>query len=74
MAMLPRILTLIDAVFFTASASYVHALALPQGPTYPPLGYTPSISANTINVGMPTMLEDMLHLVFCTISHRYQIK
>ena len=51
MAMLPRKLTTADATLFTVSASHVHALVLSQVPSYPPLGYTPSILINTINDG-----------------------
>ena len=51
MAMLPRKLTKADATLCTVSASHVHALILPQIPSYPPLGYTPSILINTINDG-----------------------
>ena len=49
--MLPRTLSLIDAALCTASASHVHALGLSRGPTYLPLGRTPSILVNTNNVG-----------------------
>ena len=44
-----RTLTSPDAKPCTVSASHVHTLGLPQGPTYLPLGYTPSILVNTNN-------------------------
>ena len=47
MAMLPKTLTAADTVLYTALISYVYALVLPRGPTYPLLGYTPSILINT---------------------------
>ena len=50
-AMLPRTLSSIDAMLCTASASHVHALGPPLGPTCLPLGCTPSILASTNNVG-----------------------
>ena len=50
-AMLPRTLISIDAMLCTASASHVHAPGPPQGPTYLPLGCTPSTLVNTNNVG-----------------------
>ena len=50
-AMLPRTLSPIDATLFTASPSHVHALGLPLGPTYLPMGRTPSILVNSNNVG-----------------------
>ena len=50
-AMLPRTLSSIDATLCTASASHVHALGPPLGPTCLPLGHTPSILASTNNVG-----------------------
>ena len=50
-AMLPRTLSLIDAILCTASASHAHALGPPLGPTYLLLGHTPSILVNTNNVG-----------------------
>ena len=49
--MLPRTLSSIDATLCTASASHAHALGPPLGPTYLPLGRTPSILVNTNNVG-----------------------
>ena len=48
---LPRTLTTTDATPCTASASYVHALSLPQGPIYPPLGRTFSTLTNTKGAG-----------------------
>ena len=42
-------LTTTDAMPCTASASHAHALGPPQGPTYLPLGHTPSILVNTNN-------------------------
>ena len=50
--MLPRTLSSIDATLCTASASHAHALGPPLGPTYFPLGRSPSILANTNNVGV----------------------
>ena len=50
-AMLPRTLILVDATLSTALASYVHALVLPQGPTYLHRGHTLSILASTNNGG-----------------------
>ena len=50
-AMLPRTLTSIDAMPCTASASHVHAPGPLQGPTYPPLGHTPSTLVNTNSDG-----------------------
>ena len=49
--MLPRTLISIGAMPCIVSESHVFALGLPQGPTYLPLGYTPSILVNTNNVG-----------------------
>ena len=49
--MLPRTLISINATPCIASASHAHALDLPQGPTYLPLGHTPSILVNTNNIG-----------------------
>ena len=49
MVMLPRTFALIDAMLCTELASYVHVLSVPQGLVCPPLGYIPSISANTSN-------------------------
>ena len=49
LVMLPRTFTSTDATLCIALASYVHALGLPLGPTYTPLGSTPSITANTSN-------------------------
>ena len=40
-----------DAMLCNALASHDHALGLPQGPTYLPLGYTLSISVNTNSIG-----------------------
>ena len=48
-AMLPRTLSSIDAMLCTVSASHAHVLGLPMGPTYLPLGRTPSILVNTYN-------------------------
>ena len=48
--MLPRTLTTTDPTPYTASASNAHALGLPQGPIYIPLGHTPSILVNTNNI------------------------
>ena len=48
--MLPRILISIDATPCTALASHAHTSGPPQGPTYLPLGHTPSILVNTNNV------------------------
>ena len=47
--MLPRTLTTTDAMPCTVSASYAHAQGPPQGPTYLPLGRTPSILIDTNN-------------------------
>ena len=49
--MLPKTLTTTGAMPCTVSASHVHALGLPQGPTYLPLGHTPSILVDTNNDG-----------------------
>ena len=49
--MLPRTLSSIDAMLYTASASHAHTLGLPLGPTYLPMGRNPSILVNTNNVG-----------------------
>ena len=49
--MLPRALISADATPCTASASHAHALGPPQGPTYLPLGRTPSTLVDTNNVG-----------------------
>ena len=49
--MLPRALISTDAMLYTASASHVHALGSPQGPTYLPLGHTLSILIITNNGG-----------------------
>ena len=49
MAMLPKTLTAADATFCTAPESHVYALSMLWGPTYPLLGYTPSILKNTRN-------------------------
>ena len=49
--MLPITLTVADALLYIATASYVHTLSLPWGPTNPPLGCTPSILVNTSNDG-----------------------
>ena len=50
-AILPRTLTSIHAMPYTASASHVHAPGQLQGPTYLPLGLTLSIFINTNNFG-----------------------
>ena len=50
-AMLPRKLTLIYATLCTASASHAYAPGPLQGPTYPPLGHTPSTLVNTNSDG-----------------------
>ena len=47
--MLPRTLSSIDATLCTASTSHAHALGPSLGPTYLPLGRTPSILVNTNN-------------------------
>ena len=49
--MLPKTLSSIDTTLCTASESHAHALGPPLGPTYLPLGHTPSILVNTNNVG-----------------------
>ena len=50
-AMLPKTLTKTDATPYTASASHVHALGLPQGPIYLPLGNNPFILSDANNDG-----------------------
>ena len=47
--MVPKTLTSTDSILFTVLASHMHALGLPQGPIYLPLGCTPSILENTNN-------------------------
>ena len=49
MALLLRTFTKIDTISCTVLASNVLALNVPQGPTCPPLGCTPSLLANTSN-------------------------
>ena len=46
---MPRICTLTNAMLCTVLASHVHTLTLTWGHTYPPLGHTSSILANTSN-------------------------
>ena len=50
-AMLPRTLISIDATPCTVSASHAYAPGPPQGPTYLPLGRTPSTLVNTRSAG-----------------------
>ena len=47
--MLPKTFATTDAMPFTARESHMHALSLPQGPTYLPLGCAPSILVNNTN-------------------------
>ena len=49
--MLLRTLTTTDARLCTVSASHAYALGPPQGPTYLPLGHTPSILVDIKNDG-----------------------
>ena len=69
--MLPKTLILIDTMPCTASASHVHAPGLPQGPTYLPLGRTPSTLVNTRSAGMPTMLEYLFYFILGIVIYRY---
>ena len=50
-AMLSRTLISIDATLCSASASHAHTPGPLQGPTYLPLGHSPSILVNTNNIG-----------------------
>ena len=50
-AMLLGTLILADTTPCTVSSSHAHALGVPQGPTYLPLGHTISILVGTNNIG-----------------------
>ena len=50
-AMLPRTFTITNTIPCNVSTSHEQSVTLHWGPTCSPLGHTPSISANTKNIG-----------------------
>ena len=71
-----RSFTIIDAMLGIVSASYVHSLTPPLGPTHPPLGHTLSISANVSNAREAHDASGFiapLYCIFYIIIYLYRI-
>ena len=76
MVILLKSFTIIDAMHSTVSAPYTHALTLHLGPTYPPLGHSPSISANVNNARESQNASGFIvssYCIFCIIIYLYWI-